>query len=125
MVRIGEAREEAWKKILWFGYLKGDSILMRACRTAAGKKWKVLEANLSIKEVRSLIIEETWCDSQFIGWKDIPLLGKILELRWRMRYKKIKMPRENFGEFEKCIWCEDNSSSSHIFLECNIMKSRL
>ena len=42
-----------------------------------------------------------------------------------MRYKKIKMLRENFGEFKKCIWCRDSGSSSHIFLECDTMKSRL
>ena len=38
MVCIGEARKEVWKKILWFGYLKGDSILISTCRTVAGNK---------------------------------------------------------------------------------------
>ena len=38
MVCIGEAREEVWKKILWFEYLKKDSILMSVCRAAAGNK---------------------------------------------------------------------------------------
>ena len=98
---------------------------MSACKLTAGNKWKVLEANLSVKEVHSLIIGETWCDSQFVGWNDIPLLGKISELRWKIHYKKIKMPREGFGDFEKCIWCGESDSSSHIFLECDTMKSRL
>ena len=56
---------------------------MSTCKLAAGNKWKMLEANLSVKEVRSLIIGEMWCDSQFVGWNDIPLLGKISEYTTR------------------------------------------
>jgi len=125
VVRVGDVGEESWRKILRFGFLRDDSPLMAACRSAAGNKWGSITPELSVREIRDILNGNKWSDDSFVGWKDIPHMGNIAELRWRIKYNKIKMPRDGFTKYENCAWCGDACCNSYIYLDCDHMKNEL
>ena len=55
VVRVGNVGEESWRKILRFGFLRDDSPLMAACRSAAGNKWGSIMPELSVREICDIL----------------------------------------------------------------------
>jgi len=126
MVQIGLNRDQAWKNVLWNGFLDDSSSLMKVCKEAAGNLWSKLEGDMDIRGIQGLLSRgKFWSNSKFSGWENVPIPGKIKELRWRMYFKKVKMPREGFTSYEDCLWCGEKSSNLHIFLECSSVKAAL
>lgn len=117
IVRIGGNRESKWKRILLKGYHVGSSIIMDESVKAAGNKCASLMEGMRIKDIRDSF-DKGWKDDQFVGWKDVQLPSKWVEFRWRIQYSKLKLAKQDYAQYFKCLWCEEVNSKLHLFNQC-------
>ena len=125
IVRRKEPGSEDWKEAMIEGDRRGIGVMSIISEAAAGVGRFKLERGWSIKDVKLCLRGKTWGDDQFTGWGDIPLQDKIVEFKWRIRYKKVKVPRKEFVSYDNCLWCGSLCNSNHLFYSCNVVKAEI
>jgi hypothetical protein len=117
-VRMGRDRGEVWRRLVWKGYIKGNSKLFNDCKTASGSKWSSIDEGMDLKALREMLKKEEWMNEEYRKLVKLDLPPKMGEIRWRIYFQKLKIAKVDFKDNEKCIWCGSENKKLHILNEC-------
>ena len=66
-----------------------------------------------------------WADVSFSGREDMRLRPKWREFKWKIKYNKLKVSKDNFKFIENYIWCGKANDKLHILNGCDTVKNDL